>query len=147
MMNQIEPIAPTKQNVGSASEIPAIIEGCLLGKLNHTTRPPREHEFVDLLQHGNVYIFEEHSSGIRIWGDGLHWRHKIIAGEFTIEISPVTENAVWKRNPIPHGIARLMGATTHKNHEHRAVYHFKYDDNISLREIMGSESFEMRPRL
>lgn len=147
MMSQIVPVAPTKQNVRSVSEIPVIIEGCLLGKLNHTARPPREHDFVDLLQHGNVYIFEEHSSGIQRWEDGIRWRHKITVREFTIETNPVAKNAVWKMNPIPHGIARLTGASTHKNHEHRAVYYFKYDDNVSLGEIMSPESFGTRPRL
>jgi hypothetical protein len=61
-----------------------LFESCLAGKLNHVARRPHERERDDNIKSGNVFIYEEHSSGIKRWTDGISWSPSRILGNFLI---------------------------------------------------------------
>ncbi|KAI5457907.1 Gti1/Pac2 family-domain-containing protein [Mariannaea sp. PMI_226] len=69
-----------------ASTIDALVlfEACLSGQLNHVPRRPHDRERQDLIKSGNVFIYEEHASGIKRWTDGVSWSPSRILGNFLI---------------------------------------------------------------
>lgn len=54
------------------------------GALNHVARRPHDRERVSLIKSGNVFIYEEHSSGIKRWTDGVPWSPSRILGNFLV---------------------------------------------------------------
>lgn len=61
-----------------------LFEACLTGRLHHVARRPHDRERSDLIQSGNIFIYEEHSSGIKRWTDGVTWSPSRILGNFLI---------------------------------------------------------------
>lgn len=61
-----------------------LFEAVLLGQLLHTARRPHDRERDGLIQSGNVFIFEESSSGIKRWTDGHNWSPSRILGNFLV---------------------------------------------------------------
>jgi hypothetical protein len=79
------PLVPTyKGHIASTTDALILIEACLLGELNHLPRLPHDHERQDLIKSGNVFIYEEHASGIKGWTDGVSWSSSHISGDFLI---------------------------------------------------------------
>ena len=61
-----------------------LFEACLSGKLGHIPRRPHDHERSQLIQSGNIFIYEEKESGIKRWTDGVAWSPSRILGNFLI---------------------------------------------------------------
>ncbi|KAK3357464.1 Gti1/Pac2 family-domain-containing protein [Lasiosphaeria hispida] len=61
-----------------------LYEACVQGKLNHIPRRPHDRERGDLIRSGNVFIYQEDSSGIKRWTDGYNWSPSRILGNFLI---------------------------------------------------------------
>jgi hypothetical protein len=61
-----------------------LFEACLTGILNHVARRPHDRERAGLIKSGNVFIYEEHSSGIKRWTDGVPWSPSRILGNFLV---------------------------------------------------------------
>jgi hypothetical protein len=61
-----------------------LFEACLSGILNHVARRPHDRERAGLIRSGNVFIYEEHSSGIKRWTDGVPWSPSRILGNFLV---------------------------------------------------------------
>lgn len=61
-----------------------IIEACLTGVLMHTARRPHDREREHLIRSGNVFVYEESSSGIKRWTDGQNWSPSRILGNYLI---------------------------------------------------------------
>lgn len=61
-----------------------LFESCLSGRLHHVARRPHDRERSELIQSGNIFIYEEHSSGIKRWTDGVSWSPSRILGNFLI---------------------------------------------------------------
>jgi hypothetical protein len=61
-----------------------LFEACLSGRLSHVPRRPHDRERPNLIRSGNVFIYEEHSSGIKRWTDGVPWSPSRILGNFLI---------------------------------------------------------------
>lgn len=61
-----------------------IIEACLSGVLMHTARRPHDREREHLIRSGNVFVYEESSSGIKRWTDGQNWSPSRILGNYLI---------------------------------------------------------------
>jgi len=70
--------------ISSTVDALVLIEGCLSGHLNHVPRRPQDRERPDLIQSGNIFIYEEHASGIKRWTDGVNWSPSRILGNFLI---------------------------------------------------------------
>ncbi|KAI0440848.1 Gti1/Pac2 family-domain-containing protein [Xylaria telfairii] len=61
-----------------------LFEATLIGRLAHIPRRPHDRERPHLIRSGNIFIYEEHSSGIKRWTDGVAWSPSRILGNFLI---------------------------------------------------------------
>lgn len=61
-----------------------LFEACLSGHINHVPRRPHDRERTSLIDSGNVFIYEEQSSGIKRWTDGVTWSPSRILGNFLV---------------------------------------------------------------
>ncbi|KAI0540896.1 Gti1/Pac2 family-domain-containing protein [Xylaria digitata] len=78
-------LTPTFQGfIGSTMDALILFEACLSGPLAHVSRRPHDRERPQLIQSGNVFIYEEHSSGIKRWTDGVPWSPSRILGNFLL---------------------------------------------------------------
>ncbi|KAG6007226.1 hypothetical protein E4U21_006245 [Claviceps maximensis] len=79
------PLIPSWQGyIASTTDALVIIEAYLLGIVNGIPRRPRYAEHHSLIKSGSVVIFEERSSGIKRWTDGLKWGPSRVLGNFLI---------------------------------------------------------------
>lgn len=79
------PLAPTFYgHIASTQDGLLLFEACLSGALNHVPRRPHDRERAGLIRSGNVFIYEEHSSGIKRWTDGVPWSPSRILGNFLV---------------------------------------------------------------
>lgn len=85
MENQSTPLTPTFEgHISTTLDALMLFEACLTGALNHVPRRPHDRERQDLIRSGNVFIYEEHASGIKRWTDGVSWSPSRILGNFLI---------------------------------------------------------------
>ncbi|KAH8900822.1 hypothetical protein GQ53DRAFT_632811, partial [Thozetella sp. PMI_491] len=61
-----------------------LVEACLNGDLLSCARRPYDQERDYLIQSGNVFIYEESSSGIKRWTDGHNWSPSRVLNDFLI---------------------------------------------------------------
>ena len=54
------------------------------GLLSKVSRRPHDRERDRLIKSGNIFVFDEHSSGIRRWTDGVAWSPSRILGNYLI---------------------------------------------------------------
>ncbi|KAF7515848.1 hypothetical protein G7054_g14394 [Neopestalotiopsis clavispora] len=127
------PLEPTWQGYcGSTMDALFLIEWCLRGSGKHVPRRPHDRERADLIVSGNIFIYEEHASGIKRWTDGVPWSPSRILGNFLIyreldkpfepgqkkKAKPKKENGVTKAtsnqrsSSIGHSGMMAMGSAT-----------------------------------
>ncbi|KAI2630612.1 Gti1/Pac2 family-domain-containing protein [Hypoxylon sp. NC1633] len=83
--NSGSPLTPTFQGyIASTMDALVLFEACLSGRLCHVPRRPHDRERSTLIVSGNVFIYEEHSSGIKRWTDGVPWSPSRILGNFLL---------------------------------------------------------------
>ncbi|KAF3059936.1 Global transcription regulator sge1 [Daldinia childiae] len=79
------PLLPTFFGyIASTMDALILFEACLSGRLSHVPRRPHDRERSDLIASGNVFMYEEHSSGIKRWTDGVPWSPSRILGNFLL---------------------------------------------------------------
>lgn len=61
-----------------------IFEACFNGQLAHCFRRPHDRERNQLIVSGNVFVYEEATSGIKRWTDGIPWSPSRILTNFLI---------------------------------------------------------------
>ncbi|KAL6921447.1 hypothetical protein FSHL1_005416 [Fusarium sambucinum] len=61
-----------------------IFEACLCGHLQHVPRRPHDRERQELITSGSVFVYEEKSSGIKRWTDGVNWSPSRILNNFLL---------------------------------------------------------------
>ncbi|KAH9203902.1 Gti1/Pac2 family-domain-containing protein [Leptodontidium sp. 2 PMI_412] len=84
-MASASPLSPTFfGHIASTQDALLLFEACLSGALNHVARRPHDRDRVSLIKSGNVFIYEEHSSGIKQWTDGVPWSPSRILGNFLV---------------------------------------------------------------
>lgn len=71
-------------HISTTMDALVLFESCLHGRLNHVPRRPHDRERQDLIASGNIFIYEEHASGIKRWTDGVSWSPSRILGNFLI---------------------------------------------------------------
>jgi hypothetical protein len=59
--------------IASTQDALLLFEACLGGAFNHAAHRPCDRERVSLIKTGNVFIYEENSSQITRWTDGVTW--------------------------------------------------------------------------
>lgn len=104
------PLAPTFYgHIASTQDGLLLFEACLSGVLNHVARRPHDRERAGLIKSGNVFIYEEHSSGIKRWTDGVPWSPSRILGNFLVyrelerPFPPGEKKRAMKRSKRPPG--------------------------------------------
>jgi hypothetical protein len=107
------PLTPTFYgHIASTHDGLLLFEACLSGVLNHVARRPHDRERAGLIRSGNVFIYEEHSSGIKRWTDGVPWSPSRILGNFLVyrelerPFPPGEKKRAMKRNKRPPGISK-----------------------------------------
>jgi Gti1/Pac2 family transcription factor len=71
-------------HIASTQDALLLFEACLSGAINHVARRPHDCERPSLIKSGNIFIYEEHSSGVKRWTDGVHWSPSRILGNFLV---------------------------------------------------------------
>lgn len=61
-----------------------LFQATITGRLPAVTRRPHDRERADLVRSGSVFIFNEHTSGIKRWTDGIAWSPSRILGNFLV---------------------------------------------------------------
>ncbi|EAU32400.1 conserved hypothetical protein [Aspergillus terreus NIH2624] len=70
--------------VATTQDALILFEACLTGVLHHVPRRPHDRERGHLVRSGSVFIYEENSSGIKRWTDGVTWSPSRILGNFLV---------------------------------------------------------------
>jgi hypothetical protein len=70
--------------VATTQDALILFEACLTGVLHHVPRRPHDRERSHLVRSGSVFIYEENSSGIKRWTDGVTWSPSRILGNFLV---------------------------------------------------------------
>lgn len=79
------PLQPTfTGHVATTQDALILFEACLQGHLSHVSRRPHDRERSALIRSGCVFIYEENSSGIKRWTDGVTWSPSRILGNFLV---------------------------------------------------------------
>ncbi|TDZ28333.1 Global transcription regulator sge1 [Colletotrichum trifolii] len=113
MSNSNVPLQPTFiGHVASTLDALVLFEACLSGALSHVPRRPHDRERQELIKSGHVFIYEEHSSGIKRWTDGVAWSPSRILGNFLIyreldrPFPPGEKKRAMKRTKKPTGVTK-----------------------------------------
>ncbi len=121
-MASASPLSPTFYgHIASTQDALLLFEACLSGALNHVARRPHDRERANLIQSGNVFIYEEHSSGIKRWTDGVPWSPSRILGNFLVyrelerPFPPGEKKRAMKRSKRPPGISKQEAFGEHGN--------------------------------
>jgi Gti1/Pac2 family transcription factor len=108
MSSSTVPLNPTfVGHIASTLDALILFEACLRGEAQHVPRRPHDRERQELIRSGNVFIYEEHSSGIKRWTDGVAWSPSRILGNFLIyreldrPFQPGEKKRAIKRNKKP----------------------------------------------
>ena len=114
-MASASPLAPTFYgHIASTQDALLLFEACLSGALNHVARRPHDRERASLIKSGNVFIYEEHSSGIKRWTDGVPWSPSRILGNFLVyrelerPFPPGEKKRAMKRSKRSPGISKAQ---------------------------------------
>ncbi|KAF4336243.1 Sge1 [Fusarium beomiforme] len=84
-MSGTMPLQPTYCGfIGDTTDALIIFEACLSGKLAHVPRRPHDRERQDLIKSGNIFVYEEHASGIKRWTDSISWSPSRILGNYLL---------------------------------------------------------------
>ncbi|KAL8702738.1 MAG: hypothetical protein Q9201_004091 [Fulgogasparrea decipioides] len=79
------PCVPTWRGyVETTKDALLIFEACFNGTLAHCFRRPHDRERTSLIVSGNVFVYEEATSGIKRWTDGIPWSPSRILTNFLI---------------------------------------------------------------
>ncbi|KAG8676711.1 Global transcription regulator sge1 [Fusarium poae] len=84
-----------------------IFEACLNGTLRHAARRPHDRERQELIRSGSVFVYEENSSGIKRWTDGVTWspsrilQNFLVYRELTQPFPPGQKKQAMKRTKKP----------------------------------------------
>ncbi|KAK6850532.1 Gti1/Pac2 family-domain-containing protein [Apiospora arundinis] len=70
--------------ISSTVDALVLFEACLTGHTSHVPRLPHDLERANLIRSGNVFIYEENSSGIKRWTDGVSWSPSRILRNFLL---------------------------------------------------------------
>ncbi|ODV90294.1 hypothetical protein CANCADRAFT_104830 [Tortispora caseinolytica NRRL Y-17796] len=70
--------------VSSTQDAILLFQACLNGVLQQVSRRPHDRERSFLIKSGSIFIFNEGSSGIKRWTDGIAWSPSRILGNFLV---------------------------------------------------------------
>ena len=84
-MNSTSALDPTYYGfIGSTYDALVLFEACITGQVKYVSRRPHDLERERVIQSGSIFIYEENTSGIKRWTDGISWSPSRILGNFLI---------------------------------------------------------------
>lgn len=79
------PLQPTfVGHVDSTQDALILFQAVIDGTLPSVSRRPQDRERSELVKSGSIFIFNEHSSGIKRWTDGIAWSPSRILNNFLV---------------------------------------------------------------
>jgi hypothetical protein len=79
------PLRPTFEGfVQNSADGLILFEACLSGELHQIRRRPYARERETLVKSGSVFIYDENTSSVKRWTDGVAWSPSRISGNFLI---------------------------------------------------------------
>ncbi|KXJ94578.1 Gti1/Pac2 family-domain-containing protein [Microdochium bolleyi] len=118
------PLNPTFRGyIATTMDALVLFEACLSGRLSHVPRRPHDRERSALIRSGHVFIYEEHSSGIKRWTDGVPWSPSRILGNFLLyreldkPFQPGEKKRAMKKPKVEGGVSKptLNAAASRSN--------------------------------
>jgi len=107
--------APTWQGrIETTRDALIVFEACLTGYLRHCLRRPTEAELPQLIASGNVFVYDEATSGIKRWIDGKWWSPSRTLANFFLYRQLSSPLAPEKRNATRRS-ARIHRTNTDDN--------------------------------
>jgi hypothetical protein len=110
--------------IGSTYDALILFEACIAGQIKHVSRRPHDRERERVIQSGRIFIYEENTSGIKRWTDGISWSPSRILGNFLIYRQLVKafgpgekKKAIKKSKAGPNGITKNNPNNHHRNKE------------------------------
>ncbi len=120
--------------IGSTLDALILFEACIAGQVKQVSRRPRDRERERVIKSGKVLIYEENTSGIKRWSDGISWSPSRILGNFLVyrqlakAVGPAKKKKVIKKSKVgPTGISK----NNQSNNGRHKDSHFQEIDNFS----------------
>ncbi|KAJ4322078.1 Global transcription regulator sge1 [Fusarium piperis] len=135
-----DPLTPTFQGyVDTTLDALILFEACLSGTLSHATRRPNGG---DLIQSGDVFIYNDKSSGIKRWTDGKFWSPSRILDNFLVyrELERFVDGKLVERKQASKKRKKMGSSAISKPQSH-------LDTNNKDRPLIGSlvDSYDFEP--
>ena len=147
--------------ISSTVDALVLFEACLTGHMSHVPRRPHERERANLIRSGNVFIYEEHSSGIKRWTDGVPWSPSRISGNFLLyrELDKPFQPGEKKRNikkmgrsngvskPTSNSLANSVCVSGRNMGDLTSPYSDASGDKDAARALVGSlvDTYQFKP--
>lgn len=96
-------VATLHGHVASTQDALIVVEACLQGLLSHVPRRPRRAEEPLLARSGQIFVYEQRSSGITTWQDGLPWSAPVRVGNFEMRRQLATPSGMAGMNGMYDG--------------------------------------------
>lgn len=99
--------------VGSTYDALILFEACISGQIKHVSRRPQDRERETIIQSGRIFIYEETTSGIKRWTDGISWSPSRILGNFLIyrqlvkAFKPGEKKKAFKKPKVGSNVSRI----------------------------------------
>ncbi len=117
-------------SIKTQHDVLLLVEACLQGVLHHIPGHPQPAELQCLFQSGNIFVYEENSSGITKWKDGLVWREEYLKDGLRIAFTK--DKALVKRS----------GTVEHNKTRHYVISYCVVEN--SLEKQLKSPSEDLR---
>lgn len=98
-----------------------LFEACLSGLIAHVPRRPHDREREHVIRSGNIFIYEESTSGIKRWTDGISWSPSRILGNFLIyrqlqkPFGPGEKKKALKKPKSTNGISKIGAQSNNRS--------------------------------
>jgi len=133
------PLNPTFRGyIATTMDALVLFEACLCGRLSHVPRRPHDRERSSLIRSGHVFIYEEHSSGIKRWTDGVPWSPSRILGNFLLyreldkPFQPGEKKRAMKKTKVEGGVTKPVANPATSRSSSMSSYGTSMPSNSSL---------------
>lgn len=135
---QVTMLGPINRTVSgynpSMTQAVHIVQDCLNGILDHTSRQPHTSEWPEIVEEGNTFVWEEKSSGIKRWDDLLDWTSSTQIGDFFIETMPVATSKWPSNKVVPEGLMKMTYTLSRGGIDHNLVSYQARDITIPFQQ-------------
>ncbi|WAO94556.1 Transcriptional activator HAP2 [Fusarium falciforme] len=139
-------VAATFQGyINTAFDALIVFEACLSSKLIPIFRRPESTELLELIQSGNVFVYNVEESGIKRWRDDVSWSPGRELENFLVyrELEQPSMPGVKKRDFKKNGLVKKTIGITYQSVTYRLVSYYKCEDVKQGRFLSPSQHPEL----